>query len=239
MTSFSSLTDKNKKNTNESGHNFSPLLLLLLLLLLLHHLLQHLLLVGPMDFVRYETTRSRNNLFSFIRVSSLLLSLLQLVPTEQLKITDCSKHYICMVRTRAFFLNIAYGRKKLMVRTTVFSKRTLSKKHYICLKVNCTWTVHELYKNPRYSSCMVHVWFKYGSSTVQVQSMYISCTVQIKCWYSSIRLLWGSRGWRNYPLHLLWIDPVHWNKLKHAIDDYHYFDPKKSKAILLKSLSLI
>ena len=48
--------------------------------------------------------------------------------------------------------------------------------------MNCT-------KNPRYSSCMVHVWFMYGSSKFQIQSMYSSCIVQVKCLYSSIRLL--------------------------------------------------
>ena len=178
MISFSSLTDKNKKNTNKSRRNLFPLLLLLLLL---HHLLCRLFLVGLMNFVRYEATIRVVIFFYFWKVACILVMTyrssyilhtyntvqpVQLVQRFQKRRTLFKNHYIS---EEQIFQNIsAYD--------SVFKKRrTLLKITYVS-----KYTIHELFMNctkkilvqSMYGSCMVQVQFKYSSCIVHVQFKY-------------------------------------------------------------------
>ena len=68
-----------------------------------------------------------------------------------------------------------------MVLTTVFSKK---ENPFKSITYASKQNIHELYmnctKNPGYSPCMVHVWFKYSSSTIHVQFMYSSNKVLVQ-----------------------------------------------------------
>ena len=122
---------------NRSRRNLFPLLLLLLF----HHLLL-LLLVGSLDFVWYETTRSRNNYRYDVRIVVILVTYRII-----LNITYCSTgttqynlyeqqrtvfsyKFVCTTafskKENPFCQNITYEKNrffKTLVRTTVSSKK--------------------------------------------------------------------------------------------------------------------
>ena len=154
--------------------------------------------VIPLDFVQYETTRSRNNCCYDVIIVVISYIILYYI---KLNITYCStvQHSTTCTNSKE-----QYFQKKVCVQQLFQKRRTLFSKYYLCkekifrnlgaydsvfkkgelfLKV-LHMPQNELYMNctktPGYSPYMVHVWFKYSSCTIWVQFMYSSNKVLVQ-----------------------------------------------------------